>query len=43
MIALTGYDGIAEKDLCYSNGFDAFIPKPIKLEALAETIAQIQQ
>ncbi|CAD8097008.1 unnamed protein product [Paramecium sonneborni] len=42
LVALSGFDDIAEQEKCEKLGFDAFIPKPIKLEVIAEIFYQLE-
>ena len=40
IIAVTANTMLGDKEKCLATGMDAFVPKPIKTEVLAETIEQ---
>ncbi|CAD8054485.1 unnamed protein product [Paramecium primaurelia] len=42
LVALSGFDDEVEQEKCEKLGFDAFIPKPIKLEVIAEVFYQLE-
>ncbi|CAK87897.1 unnamed protein product (macronuclear) [Paramecium tetraurelia] len=42
LVALSGFDDEVEQEKCEKLGFDAFIPKPIKLEVIAEVFFQLE-
>ncbi|CAD8192045.1 unnamed protein product [Paramecium pentaurelia] len=42
LVALSGFDDEVEQEKCEKLGFDAFIPKPIKLEIIAEVFFQLE-
>ncbi|CAD8147285.1 unnamed protein product [Paramecium octaurelia] len=42
LVALSGFDDEDEQEKCEKFGFDAFVPKPIKLEVIAEVFYQLE-